>query len=68
MRNYPFGKTPLTVRVERYVHFFRPRSYIPLHPDEYWELADTREGQKLLGMLRDMYMLPIVPIGLGGGQ
>lgn len=42
--NYPLGKTPLDVRVKRWAEYIGAdpaTDKIPIHPDEFWELADS---------------------------
>jgi hypothetical protein len=56
-------KTPLIDRIDRYVTFYRPKRYIPIHPDEYNELMDSKAGAKEIEVLSEMYGLPILPLG-----
>ena len=60
---YPLGKTPLSVRIARYVEWFAPQSYIPIHPTEYWKLMATNGGYKELQGLSALYGIPVVPLG-----
>jgi len=58
---YPQGKTPLTVRMDRYLDEFCPwvgrePKYIPIHPKEYMQLL---ESAKFSGVYRGLQILPL---------
>lgn len=39
---YPLGKTPLHVRINRYIEEFQPENLrVPLHPKDWDELMDS---------------------------
>jgi len=61
--DYAFGKTPLWVRIDRYVEFFQPTDYIPIHTKEYNQLTQSPTGARELSRLERFYRLPIVPLG-----
>lgn len=58
---YPLGKTPLSVRMDRYLDEFcdfygvEPK-YIPIHPKEYRALLDS---PKFSGVYRELQILPL---------
>ena len=55
---YAMGKTPLNVRMDRYILWFSPTKYIPIHPKEYAILADKAS-------FKDVYRgLKILPLGV----
>ena len=59
--NYGLGKTPLTVRMDRYLDEFCPfygvePKYIPIHPTEYFALL---ENPKFSGVHRGLQILPL---------
>lgn len=62
---YAQGKTPLSVRVERYVLWFGAGEYIPIHPREYWKLMGSQGGYNQLQALGKQFGAPIVPLGYG---
>lgn len=58
LETYPFGKTPLKVRVARYIKNYQPARFIPIHPTEYNKLADSA---RFTGKWPGGYLL--VPLG-----
>lgn len=61
--SYGLGKTPLDVRIERYVLNHVSTEYIPIHPKEYLELMDTPKGVSFIKSQEELYGLPIFPLG-----
>lgn len=57
---YPLGKTPLSVRIERFLLAYPKAKHIPIHPNEFWALA---EKPATLSRLEKTYGLPVRPIG-----
>jgi hypothetical protein len=61
-RSYPLGKTPLAVRVERYIEWHRwthgsiPGS-VPIHPKELSKLWDSQKFNGTIKVGGECYML-----------
>lgn len=59
--SYALGKTPLSVRMDRYLDEFCPfmgitPTYIPIHPTE---LAKLNDKASFSGVYRSLQMLPL---------
>ena len=53
---FAMGKTPLNVRLDRYIQHYAPTKYIPIHPKEYAELMDQKSFNPIY---RGLQILPL---------
>jgi hypothetical protein len=65
---YPLGKTPLDVRVGRYIsHFGKPADgMVPMHPTEFMQMLKSSVGFKELVQVAEDYDVYLFPIGDNG--
>ena len=68
---YAFGKTPLQVRMERWVeeytwiNGFKP-AYVPIHPKEYADLAESPRFSGIANVHGTCYQM--LPLGIRVSQ
>ena len=61
--SYTFGKTPLRVRIQRYLVAFDYKGYIPIHPGEYYDMWE-KQPRVMTALTAEFG--PLLP--LGGGK